>query len=97
MRLWYQRLPRPRFLVGGGKRVPSALVGLRSGGPYAKGECPPEPRILFVFPDEMRDKANRLFVALKNGIGPFKGTEPLFGFQLLSSNVERLPSFSVLG
>ncbi len=97
MSLSFQRLSRPHFLVGSGQRAPSALAGLRNAGPYQRGDCPTEPRILFVFPDELRDEANRLFVALKNGIGPFRGTEPLLGYRLLSSNVERLPPFSVAG
>ncbi len=97
MSLSYELLPRPRFLVGQGHVASSALGGLRSHGPYATNECPADPRILFVFPDELRDKANRLFLALKNGIGPFRGTAALLRFQLNTANVERLPAFSVRG
>jgi len=97
MSLSYFRLPKPRFLVGAGDDAATALAGLRSAGPYRMCPCPQEPHILFVFPDELRDEANRLFVALRNGIGPFRGTEALLGYRLLASNVERLPPFSVAG
>jgi hypothetical protein len=91
----YQRLPRPSYLFANDQRFASALSGLRVAGPYSVGDCPKEPRILFVFPDELRDKANQLFLALKNGVGPFRGTESLLRVQLSAGAVKRLQPFSV--
>jgi hypothetical protein len=50
---------------------------------------------LFVFPSEFKDHANQLYLALKNGIGPFQGTERLLDFSLSASQVVRLPDFSI--
>ena len=53
--------------------------------------------MLFVFASELRDHANRLFLALKNGNGPFRGVERWFGFSLENTRVLRLKRFTVNG
>ena len=53
--------------------------------------------MLFVFAEEFKDHANRLFLALKNGIGPFRGVEQWFRFSLATDRVLRVKSFSVSG
>lgn len=97
MRLEYQNLARPTYVLGGDSRHASPLRGLKAAGPYKHGDCPRKPRLLFVFADEFKDLANRLFLALRNGIGPFQGVEPVFRFSLETSSVERVASFSVRG
>jgi hypothetical protein len=95
MNLSFERLQRPQYVFAGGQRFYTAIQGLRHAGPYDAHDCPLTPRVLFVFPDEFRDGANRLFAALKNGIGPFKGTNNLLKFRLESDHVERVQPFSV--
>ncbi|HTV59437.1 MAG TPA: Piwi domain-containing protein [Verrucomicrobiae bacterium] len=53
------------------------------------------PRFGFVFPTEYRDYANRLFLALKNGIGAFKGVETTFRFPLTRDQVFQVSGFSI--
>lgn len=93
----YTRLTRPKFVFANGARFLTAFQGLKNAGPLERGECPSEPKILFVFAEEFKDSANKLFVALKNGIGPYQGSERLFGFRLKTSNVTRLDPFSISG
>lgn len=49
-----------------------------------------EPRCLFVFRDEDRDHANRLYLALRNGIAKFPGCKQLAGVSIEKSLVEPL-------
>ena len=49
------------------------------------------PRFGFVFPAESRDYGNRLFLALKNGIGLFRGVENTFRFALSKEQVFSIP------
>lgn len=93
----YSQLPETQYWVGGDNRAASALSGLKSHGPLRQGDCPNLPRILFVFADEFRDHANRLFLALKNGIGPFRGVKRLFKFSFERDHVIRVKSFSIDG
>jgi argonaute-like protein implicated in RNA metabolism and viral defense len=74
-----------RFLKGSSFRFsqsdpelvhPDKMRGLLKWGPYRRLER--EPRIGFVFPEGYRDQANNLFLALRNGIGYFKGLSTLF-------------------
>jgi Piwi domain len=93
----FSRLARPRYVFADGAMFPSAMQGLKNGRPFSVGDCPKEPRILFVFPEEHKDKANELFLALKNGVGPYQGSERLLGFSLKTSNVTRLAPFKLAG
>lgn len=94
---YYDQLPTTQYCFGSGGRAKSALSGLKRHGPLRQGNCPAVPRILFVFADEYRDHANRLFLALKNGIGPFRGVDRLFKFALERDHVIRVKSFSIDG
>ncbi len=93
----YTRLRRPKFIFGNEARFSTAFQGLTNAGPLDSGSCPREPRILFVFAEEFKALANQLFIALKNGVGPYQGSDRLFGFQLKTSNVSRLATFSIAG
>lgn len=95
MNLFYERLQRPKYVFSGDKKYLSAFQGLRTSGPYDLGTCPKEPRILFVYPTELRELARLLYFSLKNGIGPFLGTEALLKYRLVAKNIERLTEFSV--
>lgn len=46
-----------------------------------------EPRFGFVFPAQHRDYGNRLFLALKNGVGLFRGVENTFRYRLTKDQV----------
>ncbi len=52
------------------------LRGIIRFGPFKRIENPP--RIAFVFPTGYRDAANTLYLALRNGIGLFKGLPSVF-------------------
>ena len=93
----YTHLEATEHLFADGFRSTSALAGLKAHGPLAQGDCPAKPRVLFVFAEEFKDHANRLFLALKNGIGPFRGVEQWFRFSLATDRVLRVKSFSVAG
>lgn len=93
----YLQLQVPTFLAAGNRQFDSSLRGIRQAGPFDRGTCPATPRLLFVFPDELKDLANRLFLVLRNGVGPFSGTEAWFGMSLNKESVFRPDSFSVAG
>jgi len=63
------------------------MPGLLEFGPYQKAATIGSPRFGFVFPSEYRDQANRLYLALKNGIGYFRGVENTFRFPLAREHV----------
>lgn len=94
---YYEQLQPTQYHFGSGGRAGGALAGLKKHGPLRQGDCPAIPRILFVFADEYRNHANRLFLALKNGIGPFRGVDSLFKFTLQRDCVVRVKSFSIDG
>ena len=56
------------------------LRGIVKFGPYQKVSG--VPRIAFVFPDGYRDAANTLYLALRNGLGLFKGMPSVFKIPL---------------
>jgi len=56
--------------------------GIQEFGPYQETVVKGPPRFGFVFPSQYRDQANRLYLALKNGIGYFRGVESAFRFSL---------------
>lgn len=72
---------------------PDKLRGLVDFGPYV--DLQRTPRFGFVFPSEYRDYANRLFLALKNGVGAFKGVETTFRFPLTRDQVFQVSGFSI--
>lgn len=53
------------------------------------------PVFAFVFPDEYRNEANQLYLALRNGIGPFKGLRSMFNVPLEPDNVLKISGFSL--
>lgn len=71
------------------------LRGLVEFGPYS--DLSHSPCLGFVFPDEYRDLANRLYLSLKNGIGSFKGVETTFRYRLSKDQVFRISGFSIQG
>lgn len=84
------RLPPVQLAFGNGQFGADKLRGLLAYGPYqALKEI--NPRFGFVFPSESRDHANRLFLALKNGIGLFRGAENTFRFGLSREQVFSIP------
>lgn len=91
--LFYQTLPKPVFLFGKDGGFPSAIEGLRKAGPFNRKDCPARPSVLFVFAEPLKHYANTLFLALKNGVGPFRGTDAFFGFRLETTNTLRLDPF----
>lgn len=91
----YVQLNPPAFLGANNRAFDSAIRSIRQSGPFDRGTCPSAPRVLFVFPEEMKDLANRLFLVLRNGVGPFSGVESWFGMSLSKENVARPEPFSV--
>ncbi len=96
MRLDYHVLRNPAYVLRGGT-YPTAIQGLKASGPLDMGACPRSPKVLFVYPKEMLDLARKLYLSLRDGLGPFRGTESLLGFSLPPQNVKRLDSFSTQG
>jgi len=92
--LFYKALPRPSYLFAKEGGFHSPVEGLRKAGPFNRKDCPARPSLLFVFADSLKPYANKLFLALKNGVGPFRGTAAFFGFQLETANTERAESFA---
>jgi len=90
----FEQIALPRVICRGESEFNLAFEGLRLKGPYDMGQCPRKPNILFIFPDELKDHANRLFKALREGIGGFTGTQKFFGFELLKERTSRVASFS---
>jgi hypothetical protein len=70
------------------------MRGLIEFGPY-RGMPNATPTFGFVFPSEYREQANRLFLYLKNGVGPFKGVESTFCFPLNKDQVFSVTGFSI--
>lgn len=69
------------------------LKGLLKYGPFR--QIPQSPRIAFVFPEGKNNYANRLFLALKNGIGAFKGVESLFRMEFSKESVFPVTGFRI--
>jgi argonaute-like protein implicated in RNA metabolism and viral defense len=69
------------------------LRGLIRFGPYRKVVNPPQ--IAFVFPDGYRDQANALYLALRNGIGLFKGLPSVFKVPLEKDQVLAITGFKL--
>lgn len=75
---------------GNGQFGPDKLRGVVTHGPF-RALGVQRPRFGFVFPVECRDSANKLFLALKNGIGLFRGVENTFRFALSKEQVFPIP------
>jgi hypothetical protein len=87
-------LPPVLFTFGEGSGI-QKMPGLLEFGPYQKAATGGPPRFGFVFPSEYRDQANRLYLALKNGIGYFRGVENTFRFPLAREHVFSITGFSI--
>jgi len=79
-----------QFSFGNGQCGPDKLRGLVTHGPFTPLTIE-RPRFAFVFPVECKDSANKLFLALKNGIGLFRGVENTFRFALSKEQVFAIP------
>lgn len=97
MNLQYTQLRTPRHVFNGGRTSGSAFQGLKQYGPYDTGDCPPEPTVVFIYPSELRDQARKLYLSLRDGIGPFRGTQPLLRYPLPAKGVIRVDHFSTSG
>jgi argonaute-like protein implicated in RNA metabolism and viral defense len=69
------------------------LRGIIRFGPYRKVMT--SPKIAFVFPDGYRDQANSLYLALRNGIGLFKGLPSVFKVPLEKHQVVAITGFKL--
>jgi hypothetical protein len=87
------RLDAVQFAFRDEQSRPDKLRGLVDFGPYK--DLPQRPNFGFVFPVEYRDYANRLFLALKNGVGSFKGVETTFRFPLTKDQVFQVSDFTI--
>ena len=88
-------LPPVRFSFRGYSTRTDKLRGLQELGPYQQLPMTRPLRFGFVFPSESRDHANSLFLALKNGIGYFKGIERVFRLSLSKDSVFPITGFSL--
>ncbi len=89
-------LPPVKLMFGSGSSN-DRFRGLQQFGPYRPLSVQHAPRFGFVFPTEYRDDANKLYLALRNGIGYFKGLERTFRVPLQRDQVEPITGFSVNG
>jgi hypothetical protein len=89
-------LPSAQFVFGGGKLHSDKLRGLKEHGPFRNVEAA-TPRFAFLFPSEYRERANSLYLALKNGVGYFGGVENVFRYALRRTNVFSIGAFSIEG
>ena len=69
------------------------LRGIARFGPYKRVET--EPQIAFVFPTGYRDAANTLYLALRNGIGLFKGLPSVFKVPLEKDQAIPITGFTL--
>jgi hypothetical protein len=89
-------LPATKFVFGGGNLHSDKLRGLQEYGPFRQVESK-IPRFAFLFPTEYREKANSLYLALKNGVGYFPGVENVFRYALRRTSVSSVGTFSIAG
>lgn len=88
-------LPSVQFAFRDDQSRSDKLRGLVEFGPFSGSV--EEPTFGFVFPTEYRDSANHLYLALKNGMGSFKGVESTFRFRLSRNQVFPVTGFSIRG
>lgn len=89
-------LPPSRFVFGSGEGA-DKYRGLQQFGPYRGVSAAATPTFGFVFPNEFKDYANKLFLALKNGLGYFRGLETTFRVPLSKDQVFSVTGFSIPG
>jgi argonaute-like protein implicated in RNA metabolism and viral defense len=70
------------------------LRGIIRFGPYRRIAIN-APRLAFVFPEGYRDAANSLYLALRNGIGAFKGLPSVFKIPLEKDQVMAITDFTL--
>lgn len=87
-------LPPVKYRFGNGVGH-DKFRGLQTFGPYKKPSFDSEPIFGFVFPSEYRDIANKLYAALKNGAGYFKGIPSAFQLSLSKNQVFQISDFSL--
>jgi len=61
--------------------------GIQKCGPLERIKSKEQVRYLFIYEENRRDVANKLFFALKNGVGSFPGIESLFRMPIANENV----------
>lgn len=69
--------------------------GLQLYGPYSRPTNGSKPTIAFVFPTEFKDDANRLYLALRNGVGYFKGLPTTLQVTVEKDSVVPVTGFSL--
>lgn len=95
----YERLTPAHFRFSQGRHHPTIgekFRGLQRFGPYAP-LANRSPSIAFVFPKEFRDDALKIYFALRNGLGYFKGFENTFRVKLEKEQVFDISDFSLEG
>lgn len=85
----------PVMFAFNNKRGPDKFRGLQEFGPYQQIGTKDPPTFGFVFPSQYSDYANRLYLALKNGLGYFRGVESAFRFTLQKDHVFPVTGFSL--
>src|SRR6266540_1006837 len=85
--VWH--LERPAYIFGGGNTFPDKLRGLTKFAPVKFSRIR-SPHCLFIFMEQDRERANKLYLALRNGIGSFAGCARLTGITLEKSQAEKL-------
>jgi hypothetical protein len=85
--LW--RLRRPLYRFAEGQVYQDKLRGLRKFKPVQFSSVR-SPHCLFVFMEQDRELANKLYLALRNGVGTFPGCAVLTGIHLEKTQAEKL-------
>src|SRR5438309_9805341 len=82
-------LHRPKYVFGDNQTFADKLRGLTKYQPM-KPVHVRAPHCLFIFMEHDRERANKLYLALRNGIGSFPGCNRLVGVTLDRPQAERL-------
>ena len=87
--------PHFRFNLSSDDAVSSdKFRGLQKYGPYQLPTVQ-RPLIGFVFPKQLRDLANRLYLAIRNGVGPYRGFATMFRLPLEKEQVFQVSDFEI--
>lgn len=100
MKLKSRNLADPVCVFGNGREFSGGhdrYRSLRQAGPYDSTNLLNKPKILFVFPQEYRDKANQIYLQLRSGNNLFPGMSALFKIELAKEAVVRAPEFTLDG
>ncbi len=84
---YHLKRPLYAFSADGSRTHRDKHRGLLTFSPLQPATTP-EPRCLFIFTEDDSDHANRLYLALRNGIARFPGCKRLVGISLEKLNVE---------